>query len=99
MDKNPDEVLDELDDRYSKIVEWLAENNLTPGDVLTDDDGREFVFMEEELGTAGEEGYSITQRKVYLDQILWRISKPRLLNERMPTKSGNRKMVVGLGTF
>lgn len=64
------EQTDLLLERMDKIQVWLASMGLEVGDVMVDDEGREFVMVEEELGTASEQGYEIVKRKIILDEVI-----------------------------
>jgi hypothetical protein len=53
-------------EQYTRRAKWLLDHNVTDGDVMMDDDGREYIADEIEDGTPGEEGYGIRPFKNYL---------------------------------
>lgn len=61
-----DETMETL---YRERKDWLRAVSAKEADVVQDSDG-EFVYMQDEIGTAGEDGYSFSKYKVRLPKSL-----------------------------
>ena len=59
--KNNDEFNEELREQR---IEWLG--GTKEEEILTDDEGKEYILEEIENGTAGDDGYEVRSEKRYL---------------------------------
>lgn len=61
-----------LDALYEAREIWLGDYLSQEIDVLEDEEGREFIFSEIEMGTPSEQGYGFSRKRVYLPAHLQR---------------------------
>lgn len=54
-----------IEDLYRERIEWLEWMCVRGSEVYEDDDG-EYIIIESDNGTSGEDGYSVDQVKVRL---------------------------------
>lgn len=51
---------------YDHLIDWLVENSSKVEDILADGQGHYYVNSLTEIGTAGEEGYDMQYKRIYL---------------------------------
>lgn len=63
-----EETLEESTRRWKagERMEWCEDRGLNTWDIMTDEDGQDYVRECTENGTAGEDGYAVECRRVYL---------------------------------
>lgn len=60
---------DYSDDIHAQRELWLSDYCAKEGDVMRDDVG-EYIIIEVENGTAGDDGYSIDKTRIYLPKAI-----------------------------
>lgn len=67
----------DLPNNYEELKQvWLEDNGYSECDVMVDDDeysnryAEEYVISIEENGTAGEAGYNVKERRIYLSDVI-----------------------------